>query len=75
MVNVASRMESLNKEHHSKLLMSRATQSFLDDEIAVTHLGAAAVKGQSEPIEVYTVSSLLPGTLPDRQMQSRREGT
>jgi adenylate cyclase len=74
-VNVASRMESLNKEHHSKLLMSRATQSFLEDEIAVTHLGATAVKGQSEPIEVYTVSSLLFDTLPDTQMHSRRDGT
>jgi adenylate cyclase len=63
-VNVASRMESLNKEHHTRLLMTRATQVFLEDEIAVTQLGAVAVKGQSEPIEIYTVSSLLPGTLP-----------
>jgi adenylate cyclase len=59
-VNVASRMESLNKVHHTRLLMSRATQVFLEDEFAVTQLGAAAVKGQSEPIEIYTVSSLLP---------------
>lgn len=58
-VNVASRMESLNKQHHTRLLMSRATQVFLEDEFAVTQLGAAAVKGQSEPIEIYTVSSLL----------------
>src|ERR1700693_6600991 len=35
-VNVASRMESLNKEHHTRLLMSRATQVFLEDQIAVT---------------------------------------
>jgi len=73
-VNVASRLESLNKEHHSKLLISRATQSFLDDAIAVTHLGATAVKGQSEPIEVYTVSSLLSDTLPDAEMQRSHEG-
>jgi adenylate cyclase len=68
-VNVASRMESLNKEHHTRLLMSRATQVFVEDEIEVTHLGAAAVKGQSEPIEIYTVSSLVPGTLPNVQLQ------
>ena len=73
-VNVASRLESLNKEHHSKLLMSRATQSFLDDAISLTHLGATAVKGQSEPIEVYTVSSLLSGPLPDTQMQRSHDG-
>ncbi len=69
-VNVASRMESLNKEHHTRLLMSRATQVFLEDQIAVTQLGAAAVKGQSEPIEIYTVSSLLADRLPNARMQS-----
>jgi len=59
-VNVASRMEGLNKEYHTRLLMSRATQISLEDAIAVTHLGAAPIKGQSEEIEIYTVSSLLP---------------
>ena len=68
-VNVASRMESLNKEHNTRLLMSRATQVFVEDEIEVMHLGAAAVKGQSEPIEIYTVSSLWSGTLPNVQLQ------
>jgi adenylate cyclase len=73
-VNVASRLESLNKEHHSRLLMSRATQSFLEDEIAVTHLGATGVKGQSEPIEVYTVSSLLSDAQPSTELQRSRDG-
>ena len=76
-VNVASRMESLNKEHNTRLLMSRATQVFVEDEIEVTHLGAAAVKGQSEPIEIYTVSSLLSGmprgTLPNAQLQQGQD--
>jgi len=72
-VNVASRMESLNKEHNTRLLMSRATQVFVEDEIRVTHLGAAAVKGQSEPIEIYTVSSLLSGTLPNVQLRQGQD--
>jgi class 3 adenylate cyclase/CHASE2 domain-containing sensor protein len=59
-VNVASRLESLNKEKKTKLLMSRATQVFLAGEIPVTRLGAVPVRGQAEPIEIYTVSSLVP---------------
>jgi adenylate cyclase len=73
-VNVASRMESLNKEHHTKLLMTQATKIFLEDGIIVTHLGAATVKGQSEPIDVYTVSSLLSDALPDAQLQRSHDG-
>ncbi len=73
-VNVASRMESLNKEYHSRLLMSRATQVFLEDEIAVTHLGSTAVKGQSEAIDVYTVSALWSGALPETQLQRSHDG-
>jgi adenylate cyclase len=59
-VNVASRMESLNKEHNTKLLLSQATQIFLDETFQLTHLGSCAVKGQSEPIEIYTATALLP---------------
>lgn len=59
-VNLASRLESLNKEHHTKLLMSDATRSQLGDAIATTYLGAAPVRGKTAPIELYTVSSLVP---------------
>ena len=40
-VNLASRLESLNKEHHTKLLMSGATQSRLGDQVE-TALGSGA---------------------------------
>jgi len=58
-VNVASRLESLNKEKKTKLLMSRATQVFLEEQIELTRLGSVPVRGQAEPIEIYTVSSLI----------------
>jgi adenylate cyclase len=58
-VNLASRLESLNKEKKTKLLMSAATQAFLDGRVEVTPLGSVPVRGQSEPIEIFTVSSLL----------------
>ena len=58
-VNLASRIESLNKEHHTRLLMSEATQSLLLDEVETTHLGTTQVRGKAVPINLYTVTSLI----------------
>jgi adenylate cyclase len=58
-VNLASRLESLNKEHKTKLLMSETTQQALNGLIETTHLGSVPVRGKAAPIHVYTVSVLL----------------
>ncbi|HTR36328.1 MAG TPA: adenylate/guanylate cyclase domain-containing protein [Bryobacteraceae bacterium] len=58
-VNLASRLESLNKEHHTKLLMSGATESRLGGQVETLHLGVAPVRGKSVPIDLYTVASLV----------------
>jgi adenylate cyclase len=58
-VNLASRLESLNKEHHTKLLMTGATESRLGSEVETLHLGQAPVRGKALPIELYTVASLV----------------
>jgi adenylate cyclase len=58
-VNVASRLESLNKEHHTKLLMSGATQSKLGNQVETVYLSDAPVRGKALPISLYTVASLV----------------
>lgn len=58
-VNLASRLESLNKEHHTRLLMSEATQQALNGAVQTTHLGSVPVRGKSAPINLYTVTSLM----------------
>jgi class 3 adenylate cyclase len=58
-VNLASRLESLNKEHKTSLLMSEATQSLLGGEVETMHLGTTAVRGKAAPIHLYTVTSLV----------------
>jgi adenylate cyclase len=58
-VNLASRLESLNKEHHTQLLMSGATESLLRGRVATTQLGSVAVRGKTAPIPLYTVTALL----------------
>lgn len=59
-VNLASRLESLNKEHHTKLLMSGTTQTQLKDQVETVHLAAVPVRGKKEPINLFTVASLVP---------------
>jgi adenylate cyclase len=58
-VNLASRLESLNKEHHTKLLMSGTTQERLGSLVETSHLGQAPVRGKALPIDLYTVTSLV----------------
>ena len=58
-VNLASRLESLNKERHTKLLMTGATQSRLGSGVDTVHLGIAPVRGKALPIDLYTVASLV----------------
>jgi adenylate cyclase len=59
-VNLASRLESLNKEHHTKLLMTGATQTRLGMKVETVHLGEVPVRGKALPIDLYTVASLVP---------------
>ncbi len=58
-VNLASRLESLNKEHHTKLLMTGITQERLGNLVETSHLGQAPVRGKALPIDLYTVTSLV----------------
>jgi adenylate cyclase len=58
-VNLASRLESLNKEHHTKLLMTDATESKLESQVETLHLGQVPVRGKALPIELFTVASLV----------------
>jgi adenylate cyclase len=61
-VNLASRLESLNKEHHTKLLMSEATEKLLNG-VDTLQLGSIAIRGKTVPINVYTLTALMPQTV------------
>lgn len=58
-VNLASRLESLNKEFHTKLLMTGTTQAKLDGRVGTAHLGQAPVRGKAIPVDLFTVESLV----------------
>lgn len=52
-VNVASRVEGLNKETGTTVLITEATRVLLGDRIDVRDCGAIPVKGRNEPVRVW----------------------
>ncbi len=59
-VNLASRLESLNKEHKTKLLLSEATFEMIGGAVDTVYLGTVSVRGKSVPMKLYTAASLMP---------------
>ena len=56
-VNLAARLESLNKEHGTRLLVSENSMK-LAPELEFSRVGESAVRGQSKSILLYTLASL-----------------
>lgn len=57
-VNTAARLEGLNKNYGSTLMISQSTYELISSSIDVKSLGPAPVKGKSEAIHVYEVLGL-----------------
>ncbi|UVC11739.1 adenylate/guanylate cyclase domain-containing protein [Rhizobium sp. TH2] len=54
-INVASRLEGMNKEHGTTILASRAVHEHCHDVIQFRPLGQAHAKGRAEEVELYEV--------------------
>lgn len=57
-VNLASRLESLNKEQKTRLLLSEETRKLLDATVKVVRLGEVEVRGKAAPVGLYTLAGL-----------------
>ena len=53
-VNLAARLEALNKEYGTKLLISGSTAAHLDG-LSLRELGEVEVRGKSETVSIYTI--------------------
>ncbi len=57
-VSTASRLEGLNKEYDTQIMLSAATVEAAGPGIQVQALGEATVRGRAEPLQVYTVQGV-----------------
>jgi class 3 adenylate cyclase len=53
-VNTAARLEGMNREKGTSLILSARTREAVGDAIALTSLGRVQLKGKAEPVEIYT---------------------
>ncbi|MHB1125626.1 MAG: CHASE2 domain-containing protein [Bacillota bacterium] len=57
-VNLAARLESMNKEYKTSIIFSDRTLAYLDPaglELTIEELGEVSVRGMEQPVKIYTV--------------------
>jgi adenylate cyclase len=55
-VNLGSRLESLNKEYGTRIIISEATRARLTVPVATRVLGEVVVKGRSQSVQIFEVT-------------------
>lgn len=69
-VNVASRLEGMNKNYGTAILASAAVVALCSDKIAFRQLGTAQAKGRVKALEIYEVVSETPASVADGQNEN-----
>ena len=54
-VNLGARLESLNKDYHTRIIISDATRSLLRGDYDIRPLGDVIVKGKTRPVAIFEV--------------------
>jgi len=67
-VNLGSRLESLNKNYSSRIIISEATRARLKTAYDIRPLGDVVVKGKTRPVEIFQVCVSSP--LPAKEAQT-----
>jgi adenylate cyclase len=57
-VNLGARLESLNKDFGTRIIISEATRAHLKGRYDIRPLGQVTVKGKSKPVAIFEVKSL-----------------
>lgn len=60
-VNVASRLEAMNKEFGTRIILSEHTQAALGPGVEVRFLREVAIRGREQPMKVYELLSVSEG--------------
>jgi adenylate cyclase len=72
-VNLGSRLESLNKDYRTRIIISEATRSRLRKTYQIRALGGVVVKGKSQPVDIFEVIAPSPLVARDAGMQAVAE--
>jgi class 3 adenylate cyclase len=56
-VNTSSRLQGLSEQYNSKIIIAESTVSKLKGQFDLTDLGEVYVKGKTEPIKIFGISS------------------
>ena len=56
-VNLGARLESLNKEYGTRIIISQSTRDRLKGQYELRPLGDVVVKGKSQPVAIFEVKS------------------
>lgn len=54
-VNIAARLEQLNKKYGTYVLISQNTRDYLEELFDCRHIGEVVVRGRSVPTEIYCI--------------------
>jgi adenylate cyclase len=54
-VNLGARLESLNKDYRTRIIISEATRSRLNERYDTRALGGVVVKGKTRPVDIFEV--------------------
>jgi adenylate cyclase len=57
-VNLASRLEGMNKTYRTHILMSEATFLAVEGHVTARRLGAVRVKGKRKPVRIYELRAM-----------------
>ena len=57
-VNIASRVEALNKQYGTEIIITEATYELVKDIVEVEELGYTPIKGRSGEIKIYSVEGV-----------------
>ena len=62
-VNLGSRLESLNKDHRTRIIISDATRARLSGRYEIRPLGEVVVKGKTRPVAIFEI--VVPSPIPE----------
>ena len=72
-VNLGARLESLNKDYQTRIIISDATRTRLKGTYELRPLGDVVVKGKTVPVAIFQV--IVPSPLPDRDVSKAKSIT